>query len=209
MGLEADIDLVAATARRLDTSKSRALIAIAGPPASGKSTLAEGVKQRLDALGFPCGFVPMDGFHLSNEVLSERQLLDRKGAPETFDAAGFCALVEELLLDGEVSVPHFNRGRDCVEVDADVVTRAQRHVVVEGNYLFLQQAGWRRLAAFWSLRVFISPPLNVLKERLVGRWLSYGLTADQAVARAELNDLPNAAYILEHSDLTRVNLRLT
>lgn len=209
MGLAADdIDLVASAAQRLDISKGRALIAIAGPPASGKSTLADGLKRRLDGLGLPCGLVPMDGFHLSNEVLSDRQLLDRKGAPQTFDAAGFCALVERLLIDADVSVPHFNRECDCVEVNAGLVTRAQRHVIVEGNYLFLKHNHWRSLAQFWSLRVFIAPTRPVLEKRLIERWLSYGLTAEQALARARKNDLPNAAYTLDHSDLAQIDLRL-
>ncbi len=72
-------------ARALAARPGRAILGITGPPAAGKSTLAERLR---DELGAAAAYVPLDGFHLAHELLTERGLVDRKGAPDTFDAAG-------------------------------------------------------------------------------------------------------------------------
>ena len=79
------VDRIFCRIQLLARSNRRTLIAIGGPPASGKSTLAETLQERLNEQSMPCGLVPMDGFHLDNEILNARGLLSRKGAPETFD----------------------------------------------------------------------------------------------------------------------------
>jgi pantothenate kinase len=175
---------------------ARRLIAIAGPPASGKSTLAQAFCSILLAKGQRAALVPMDGFHLDNPVLRERGLLARKGAPETFDAAGFSALIPRLQSREEVAVPLFDRPRDIAVAGAAVVARDCDYVIVEGNYLLFDEAPWRGLAARWDLSAFIAPSDNVLRERLVGRWLDHGLTMADAISRAEGNDLANARRIM-------------
>ncbi|NRB02932.1 MAG: hypothetical protein HRU30_06660 [Rhodobacteraceae bacterium] len=208
METAAQIDAVTQAVVRLDGGSKRQLIAIAGPPASGKSTLAAGVQSYLTELGIPCGFVPMDGFHLGNAELEQRDLLERKGAPNTFDVVAFKTRLEQVLCYDDVSVPHFDRGNDCVVENAGRITKDQRHIVVEGNYLFLSSGLWSDLAPLWSCKVFLNPPIEVLERRLIARWLDNGLSQEHAVARALKNDIPNAVLTLNESVLHTVDLVL-
>ena len=177
----------------------RRLVALAGPPASGKSTLAEAVVAQLNAAGARAVLVPMDGFHLDNRILEPRDLLARKGAPETFDATGFVKMVQALTDEEEVVFPLFDRNLDCAVAGAGVITPDHDTVVVEGNYLLLDRDPWRALAPLWDQTAFLSVPLIELKRRLVARWLHYGLSQAAAEARAESNDLANAKTVLDQS----------
>lgn len=188
--------VAAIVARLPETAGARRLVALAGPPATGKSTLAEALRDHLLAAGEDAAVVPMDGFHLDNRILAEKRLLSRKGAPETFDAAGFIALVQRLRAGGDVIVPVFDRARDIAIAGAALVPAAARTVIVEGNYLMLDEAPWRALAPLWDLAIFLHAPEDELRARLVRRWLDHGLGAEAALARAEANDLPNARRIL-------------
>jgi fructokinase len=184
---------------------ARQIIAIAAAPGAGKSTLAEAVVAALVARGTAAALVPMDGFHLDNKILEARGLLARKGAPQTFDAHGFAALIARLKHEDEVFVPVFDRPRDLAIAGAARIGGEHGVVVVEGNYLLLNQAPWSRLAAFWDLSVWINVPLAVLEARLIQRWLDHGLSQADAEARARGNDLANAALVIEHrtpADLT-------
>ncbi|MEM1274538.1 MAG: nucleoside/nucleotide kinase family protein [Pseudomonadota bacterium] len=177
----------------------RNLVALAGPPASGKSTLAASLVTALNRAGRLAALVPMDGFHLDNKILTERGLLDRKGAPETFDLGGFTRLVAALSTRSEVVCPIFDRTRDIAIAGAAVVPSSCEIVVIEGNYLLLDTPGWRDLSAYWNLSVFLKTKADVLRERLVERWIAEGLTVADAAARADQNDMPNAVLILEES----------
>lgn len=209
MELDHQVDLVTRAVLDLPKSEGRRLIAIGGPPASGKSTVAAKVRDRLTAAGLPCGLLPMDGFHLDNSVLSARGLLDRKGAPETFDLTGFTATLDAARNQSHLSIPVFDRVSDSVIPDGARITSDQRHVVVEGNYLFLDAPGWRDLARYWDYGVFIAPPLPELKRRLIQRWLDHGLSPKDAEARTNGNDLPNAELVLNNLNADSVNLRLS
>lgn len=184
----------------------RRLVAIAGPPGSGKSTVAALARDELERRGLPTGLLAMDGFHLDNRLLAERGLTDRKGAPETFDVAGFGAMLERLLAEDEVAVPQFDRGLDLAIAARGLITAEQRTVIVEGNYLLLRERPWSDLAPLWSLRLFLDVPSARLEARLVRRWIDWGLSADAARRRAVSNDLPNAALVIEHS--AGIDLRL-
>ncbi|HSF93012.1 MAG TPA: hypothetical protein VLA51_12530, partial [Paracoccaceae bacterium] len=116
-------------------SGKRRLVALAGPPASGKSTLAETLCEKLNAAGCKTQVVPMDGFHLDNSILIERGLLPRKGAPETFDAEGFASLIARIKNTSEVFYPTFDRTRDIAVAGTGFVPKDCDTVVVEGNYL--------------------------------------------------------------------------
>jgi pantothenate kinase len=174
----------------------RTLVALAGPPGSGKSTLAETLAADVSARGIAAEVVPMDGFHLDNAILTARGLLPRKGAPETFDAAGFLSLIERLKRGGEVAIPVFDRARDLAIAGARIIGADCRVLIVEGNYLLFDEPDWRALAALWDLSVFLDVAEPVLAERLTRRWLDHGLPPDAARARAETNDLANARRIL-------------
>ncbi len=182
----------------------RTIIAIAGPPASGKSTLAEGVVQSLNtqqSSAVPSAtLVPMDGYHLDNCVLETRGLLARKGAPETFDGVGFCAAIRELQVTRhECFHPKFDRTMDLAIANAIAVHPATPVVVVEGNYLLMDSDPWRNLTDVYAATVFISPTLEELENRLQHRWISHGFDPQTALQRAIANDLPNAERVIRDS----------
>ena len=143
--------------------------------------------------------VPMDGFHLDNAVLSDRGVLHRKGAPETFDVSGFLHLVERLRTEDDVIFPLFDRSRDLSIAGAGAIRRSTETIIVEGNYLMLDQPGWRDLACLWDLSVRIDVPFQVLRGRLVQRWVDYGYSQTEAAGKASGNDLPNAKLVHENS----------
>lgn len=209
MDLHAQVNQIVEDVQRLPPSDARNFIAIAGPPASGKSTLAEEVRKGVEALGTPCGLVAMDGFHLDNEILDARGLRARKGAPETFDVTGFSKLLAGLAQGDASGVPSFDRGADSVVPNAYNIGKDVRHIVVEGNYLFLDATGWRELQQFWTLRVFLAPPVEELRRRLIQRWLDNGLNQQAAEARATGNDLVNAETVLSHALVDEATLQLS
>jgi pantothenate kinase len=188
-------------------SDSRFLVAVAGPPGAGKSTLAKALTDRLKQAGEQAVLMPMDGFHLDNKVLKERGLLARKGAPETFDAAGLVATIKRLAEPGShLNIPIFDRARDKVVADGRRVAADDRFIVVEGNYLLLDTEPWKQMHACWNLTIFVNPGLDVLEKRLIGRWLDYGHNRKLAEQRARGNDLANARLVLENSSLPTLDI---
>lgn len=196
------VDALAARVRATDAQGSRRLIAIAGAPGSGKSTLAVDL---VAALGPGAALVPMDGFHLDNRLLDARGLRARKGAPETFDGAGFVHMVRRLASEPEIIVPVFDRVRDIAIAGAQVVGPETETAVIEGNYLLLDAKPWSDLRPLFDLSVFLEVSEEELEERLIRRWRNHGHDAEAARARALGNDLPNARTVARQSvaaDLT-------
>ncbi|WP_353057286.1 nucleoside triphosphate hydrolase [Salinicola sp. JS01] len=182
-------------------AERRTLVAIAGPPAAGKSTLAEALCARIDALrpGY-VALVPMDGYHFDNAVLIPQGRLDIKGAPETFDVAGLSHDLARLRRDdGPVAVPLFDRPLDLARAGARLIQPGHRLVLVEGNYLLLDRAPWRALRSFFDLTLFIEVPDAVLVERLLQRWHDLGQDAAEAARRTHAKDMLNAQLIKAHS----------
>ncbi|WP_295317466.1 nucleoside/nucleotide kinase family protein [Roseobacter sp.] len=177
----------------------RRLVALAGAPASGKTTLAHSLGDALNDKGCAAQVVPMDGFHLHNQILLDRDTLNRKGAPHTFDAAGFVHLVSRLPDEEEVFYPLFDRTRDISIACAGRVGPDCDTVVLEGNYLLLDAPVWRDLNRYWDLSVRLDVPIEVLQNRLVQRWLDHGLSRERAEERAARNDLANARTVQEKS----------
>jgi pantothenate kinase len=190
--MKAALDAIVAASSATD---GRVLIAIAGPPGAGKSTLAAALADQVAG----AAVVPMDGFHLDNMVLEQRGLLARKGAPESFDAAGFLNMVTRLKRGEEVVIPVFDRARDIAIAGARVIGPEQRVLLIEGNYLLLDRAPWNGLAGCWDLTIGIEVPLPELEARLVQRWRDHGLMQAAAVARAMGNDIPNAQLVVAGS----------
>lgn len=192
----ASIDAVLGAIRSRGEVQSRVLVGIAGPPGAGKSTLAAALASRL---GAKAAVLPMDGYHLDNALLEERGLLHRKGAPETFDGAGFVGLVRSLRQSANVSYPTFDRENDRTVPYGGRIDAATKIVLVEGNYLLLQTPPWSDLKPLFDVTVYLDVPEPVLKSRLVTRWREHGLSALDAEARAEGNDMRNVALVMGSS----------
>lgn len=176
--------------------QGRFITGFAGPPGSGKSTLAEAVVAQL---GTGARVVPMDGFHYDDAVLAQRGLQLCKGAPETFDVHGFIHLMQRLRAGGEVAIPVFDRAMELSRAAADIVTDADQFLVVEGNYLLLDQSPWTGLAPFFDLTVFVDVPEAELDRRLLARWAHYGKTPAAARAWIDGNDMPNVRRVTQGS----------
>ncbi|MBU1175108.1 MAG: nucleoside triphosphate hydrolase [Alphaproteobacteria bacterium] len=179
----------------LPDTGARRVIAIAGPPGSGKSTLAEAVVAELGKNGPAAALMPMDGFHLDDRLLAARGLLTRKGAPETFDFGGLFATLQRARHEASVFLPVFDRAREIAIAGASEIRPETRIVVVEGNYLCLDEDPWRALAPLWDMAVFLDVPMAVLKRRLIARWLAYGFDPAMAEAKAHGNDIVNAERV--------------
>lgn len=180
----------------------RTLIAIVGAPGSGKSTLSAALANTINA-AHPgsCAIVPMDGFHLDDSVLSAQGLRARKGAPETFDVAGFVNLHQRLRneADGDIAVALFDRTMELSRAAAAIIAPKVRTVLVEGNYLLLQSRGWEQLSSFYDLTIMIDVPATELKSRLLQRWDEHGFSPEDATTKVEANDMINVRTVLEKS----------
>ncbi|WP_209508217.1 MULTISPECIES: hypothetical protein [unclassified Ruegeria] len=199
-------DRIVDAVEALPAARHRQLVAIAGPPGSGKSTVASLATAKLNRRGVSAGLVPMDGFHFDNAILKERGLFPRKGAPETFDLVGFHALLVRLRAEDEVAIPGFDRKLDLAIAARSMILPDQRVVLVEGNYLLLDEAGWSGLHALWALKVFLGVDLATLKSRLTDRWVGFGLDKQAARERALSNDIPNAERVIQNSVQGDLNL---
>jgi pantothenate kinase len=179
---------LAALIRAHAQTQGRFLVALAGPPGAGKSTLAA---ELVAALGADAKAVPMDGFHYDDAVLHARGARDRKGAPDTFDVHGFLHLLRRLRVEDEVAIPLFDRDLEISRAGAAIVTPDDRILVVEGNYLLLNEAPWTEAALLFDMTVWIDVPEAELDRRLVARWAHYGKTPAEARAWIDGNDMPN------------------
>ncbi len=188
-----------------DTSQSsRFLIGITGPPAAGKSTISAWLSQALgERIAAPCTVVPMDGFHLDNEVLEERGLRHLKGVPATFDAQGFVALIKRIKLqrDEHIFFPLFDRSNECVVPDAACLRAGTRLVIVEGNYLLNEEEPWHQLRYHLDEIVYIDCDADLLHKRLIDRHMAGGMSASEAAQKVSCTDTPNAELIRRTKNL--------
>lgn len=205
---EDPIGFLVAKTKALPNTSVRTLIAIAGPPASGKSTLSANLVAALYAQGLPAVLIPMDGFHLDNPILTDMGMLKRKGSPETFDGDGFINAIQRLKSESELYLPSFDRSKDLSVAGSVAVTGDHKFAVVEGNYLCFDEAPWRQLSGLWDYSVFLDVAAETIKQRLVQRWLDYGFSTADALAKVQGNDLPNAERILAAASGCDVVLRV-
>ena len=193
--VDADPAALADRIRSLTDGHHRLIVGLTGGPGAGKSTLAESVRTRL---GPAAAVVPMDGFHLAQVVLAAHGTAEVKGAPHTFDAAGYVALLRRLRDEsaGTVYAPAFDRNLEEPIAGAVPVGPDIRYVLTEGNYLLLDTAPWPEAAALLDEVWFLDPGDDERVRRLVDRHVRYGRTADQGMRRAtQGSDADNAALI--------------
>lgn len=186
-------------ARSLVRDGRRAILGIVGGPGAGKSTLAERLVRELNGTGEPwVAHVPMDGFHLADAELDRLGRRDRKGAPDTFDAAGYAALLRRLreeAYDDVVYAPGFERVLEQPVAGAIPVPPAARLVVTEGNYLLLDTGAWARVGPQLDEVWFCALDERERVRRLVARHEEFGKSHEEAVAWVLRTDQRNAGLV--------------
>jgi pantothenate kinase len=174
----------------------RKLLGLVGAPGSGKSTLAQAL---LDALPGRAQVVPMDGFHLANAELRRLGRADRKGAPDTFDSAGYVALLRRLRAqqagDEIVYAPEFRREIEEPIAGAIAVLPSTQLVITEGNYLLLQDGAWAGAAPLLDQTWYVDVDDALRQQRLLQRHQQFGRSREAALAWVAQTDEPNARRI--------------
>lgn len=179
---------------RLLTDGGRALLGVTGAPGAGKSTFAA----RLAAAVGPAVVVPMDGFHLAQAELDRLGRADRKGAPDTFDAAGFVALLDRLRTqrpEEVVYAPTFDRHLEEPIAGALPIAPDVRLVVVEGNYLLHDDGAWAGVASQLDECWYVEIDEQVRVDRLIARHVAHGRSATAAREWTLGTDQRNATVI--------------
>ena len=192
-------DLLAREAVELVGDGSRAILGIAGSPGAGKSTLVDLLLERIAAAKGAdwVAHIPMDGFHLADAQLDRIGARGRKGAPDTFDTAGYAHLLErvKLAVDEPVYVPGFDRTLEQPLAAALVVLPSARLVVTEGNYLLLDDPDWARARRAMDAVWFVASDESERIARLVARHIEFGKTPDEARAWVATTDQRNAELV--------------
>jgi pantothenate kinase len=183
---------IASLIRQKAAGALRFMVAIVGPPGAGKSTIAEALHKILES----SIVVPMDGFHFDDAVLNKRGHRPRKGAPFTFDVLGFEVLLKRIKArENDIAIPVFDRNMELSRAAADIVTDEAKIVLVEGNYLLLDQSPWNRLKPLFDFTIFMDVPEAELERRLMGRILAHGHDAAYAKHWIASNDMLNVREV--------------
>ena len=189
------------------TPHARVIVGIAGAPGSGKSTLASTLRT---AVGPTAALVGLDGFHLAQRVLDRRGLTEVKGAPETFDAAGYLNLHARLRTpsDGTIYAPEFRREIEEPIAGAVAVLPTAEVIITEGNYLLLDTPPWVGVRALATEVWYLDTPEELRIQRLIERHIRYGRSPEAARERATTgSDARNAELVLASRDRADVILQ--
>ncbi|AJF67881.1 pantothenate kinase [Streptomyces vietnamensis] len=195
-----EFDRLAARARELAVPGRRRVLGIAGAPGAGKSTLAARLVARLDGLAV---LVPMDGFHLAQAELERLGRADRKGAPDTFDAAGYAALLARLRAPEPgttVYAPAFDRSLEEPIAGAVPVPPEVPLVVTEGNYLLHDEGAWSAVLPLLDEAWYLELDARRRVPRLVERHVRFGKDRDRAERWVRDSDEVNARLVARGRD---------
>lgn len=196
---EGDLTRLVARARALVAAGGRRLLGLTGAPGAGKSTTAEAL---VRALASDAVLVPMDGFHLAEAELHRLGRHERKGALDTFDAAGYVSLLRRLREPEPTTVwaPRFDRGIEESIAGAIPVEPTVPLVVTEGNYLLVDSGPWAAVRDLLDEIWYLELPEPVRLARLTARHEAYGRPPEVAAARARGTDQRNAELIATTRD---------
>jgi pantothenate kinase len=185
----------------------RAVLGISGAPGAGKSTLTAALAADL---GDEAVVVGMDGFHLHDAELARLGRSDRKGAPDTFDVAGYTALLRRVRTETYQTVyaPEFDRSREESIAGAVAVRPVHRLVITEGNYLLHDGPGWSEVRALLDEAWYVEVAEELRVSRLVERHIAHGKPPEVARRWATVSDQANAEVVARSRDAADVLVRL-
>ncbi len=195
-----------AQARAFAALPTRTLLGIASPPGAGKSTLSAAIARAAPE----AVIVPMDGFHMLNEVLVELGRRNRKGAPDTFDVAGYTELLRRLRSQqpGQtVHGPLYDRALGEPLEDAIAVNAAARLIITEGNYLLHDDLGWQHVRPLLDHVWYVDVPDDVRVPRLIARHVHFGKSPEAASEWVLRSDEANARLV--HATSGRADATVT
>jgi sulfofructose kinase len=196
-------DIVLTVAARAIVHPSRFLVAVAGPPAAGKSTLARLITDEVNRKAgreIVC-YLPMDGFHLLNADLRRMGLYGLKGAPETFGADAFVRLIRDVreAPEAEHFAPAYDRQKHDPDEAAIRIEPGHKVVIVEGNYLLLDREPWIQARPFYDLTIFLKAPESLIRARLTARHARSGKMPQAIQEKIDTTDIPNVRLINSYS----------
>ncbi len=200
---EIDLDALVTFLREHPVGE-RIIVGIAGPPGSGKSTIAQALVTGINQIEPDrAALLPMDGFHFDDGLLNELGRLARKGAFDTFDVVGLRHILSRLRENtaDNVVVPVFDRRIEIARAGARLIPKTTDVVIAEGNYLLLDEHPWSSLAQYFDFTVMIDTKPDVLRTRLMQRWDELGMPNADAHTKVEENDLPNGLFVKANSRL--------
>ncbi len=186
----------------------RLLVMLAAPPGAGKSTLVSFLEYLAKDIipEYKVQAVGMDGFHRRQEYLlthttvvdgKEVPMVNIKGAPITFDLDGLKTKIGQVLGEKTCGWPLYDRHlHNAVE---DAITITGDIVLLEGNYLLLDEEGWRDLKEKADYTIFIKSDEEMLRRRLIDRKEASGNSREKAEAFVDYSDMRNVRLCLEHS----------
>lgn len=196
---------------------SRLLVMLAAPPGIGKTTLLSFLeKLSRERRGLtPIQAIGMDGFHRRQEYLlshfaerNNRQvsMVEIKGSPITFDLERLSNSIQRVAAGETCGWPVYDRllhnpVENALQVDGKIV-------VLEGNYLLLDEKGWRDLSAYADYTVSLTADEALLRSRLIDRRVKTGVDKEPAARFVDFSDMPNVRLCLEKTRQADLSLRI-
>ncbi len=193
--------LLGAIEARIGKAQPPLVLAIAGPPATGKSTLAEKLTDDLRASGQTAAYCPMDGFHKTNAQLDAEGLRSVKGRIDTFNSGAFAEAVARLSSGDAFWWPRYSRHTHEPVPEGTRIEGGETVCIIEGNYILMNDAPWKRAWAYYDLRIFVDAPDSLLMQRLTKRHMRGGKSQSETYTKIAQIDMPNAEKIRESAEV--------